>query len=105
MKIFTQKFTEENYESISYFTLRYIQLLKEDITLPKPKQNVTISKWLNGQMHIYFNKQELGSKSLKDKPGKKGYKSRKVPINHPWRKMNQGITKDKRRNYLIAALG
>ena len=83
----------------------YIQLLKGDAPLPKPKQNVTISKWLNGQMHIYFNEQELSYKPLKDKPGKKGYKSRKVPKDHPWRKMNQRLKQDKRRNYLIAALG
>ncbi len=83
----------------------YIQLLKGAAPLPKPKQNVTICKWLNGQMHIYFNEQELSYKSLKDKPGKKGYKSHKVPKDHPWRKMNQRLKKDKRRNYLIAALG
>lgn len=83
----------------------YIQLLKGNAPLPKPKQSVTISKWLNGQMHIYFNEQELSYKSLKDKPGKKGYKSRKVPKDHPWRKMNQRLKEDKRRNYLIAALG
>jgi hypothetical protein len=83
----------------------YIQLLKGNAPLPKPKQSVTISKWLNGQMHIYFNEQELSYKSLKDKPGKKGYKSRKVPKDHPWRKMNQKLKEDKRRNYLIAALG
>ena len=83
----------------------YIQLLKGNAPLPKPKQSVTISKWLNGQMHIYFNEQELSYKPLKDKPGKKGYKSRKVPKDHPWRKMNQRLKEDKRRNYLIAALG
>ncbi|MCH7722021.1 MAG: ISNCY family transposase [Bacteroidetes bacterium] len=83
----------------------YIQLLKGTAPLPKPKQNVTICKWLNGQMHIYFNEQELSYKSLKDKPGKKGYKSHKVPKDHPWRKMNQRLKEDKRRNYLIAALG
>ncbi len=83
----------------------YIQLLKGNAPLPKPKQSVTISKWLNGQMHIYFNEQELSYKSLKDKPGKKGYKSRKVPKDHPWRKMNQKLKEDKRRNYLIAVLG
>jgi len=83
----------------------YIQLLKGVAPLPKPKQHVTICKWLNGQMHIYFNEQQISYKSLKDKPGKKGYRSRKVPKNHPWRKMNQRIKEDKRRNYLIAALG
>ena len=83
----------------------YIQLLKGVAPLPKPKQNVTISKWLNGQMHIYFNEQELSYKPLKDKPGKKGYKAHKVPKDHPWRKMNQRMKEDKRRNYMIAALG
>ncbi len=42
---------------------------------------------------------------MKDKPGKKGYKSRKVTKDHPWRKMNQRLKPDKGRNYLIAALG
>lgn len=83
----------------------YIQLLKGIAPLPKPKQDVTICKWFNGQMHIYFNEQEISYKSLKAKPGKKGYKSRKVPKDHPWRKMNQRMKEDKRRNYLIAALG
>ena len=83
----------------------YIQLLKGVAPLPKPKQDVTICKWFNGQMHIYFNEQQISYKSLKAKPGKKGYKSRKVPKDHPWRKMNQRIKEDKRRNYLIAALG
>ena len=83
----------------------YIQLLKGVAPLPKPKQDVTICKWFNGQMHIYFNEQQISYKSLKAKPGKKGYRSRKVPKDHPWRKMNQRIKEDKRRNYLIAALG
>lgn len=83
----------------------YIQLLKGDAPLPRAKQSVTISKWLNGQMHIYFNEQELFYKPLKAKPAKKGYKTRKVPKDHPWRKWNQKIKDDKQRNYLRAALG
>jgi len=83
----------------------YIQLLRGSSPLPRPKQNVTISKWLNGQMHIYFNEQELSYKLLKDKPGKKGYKSRKVPKDHPWRRLNQKLADDKQRNFLRATLG
>jgi hypothetical protein len=49
----------------------YIQLLKGSSPLPIPKQNVTICKWLNGQMHIYFIEQEIKFKHLDDKPGKK----------------------------------
>src|SRR3989337_2197483 len=83
----------------------YIQLLKGESPLPRPKQDVTISRWLNGQMHIYFNKQELTFEELKGKPAKKGYKAFKPPKDHPWRKWNQKIADDKRRNFLGAALG
>lgn len=58
-----------------------------------PKQNVTIFNWLNGEMDIYFNGQEIKFNHLEDKPGKNGYKSRKVAKDHPWSKMKP---KDKR---------
>lgn len=83
----------------------YIQLLKGDSPLPRPKQDVTVSKWLNGEMHIYFNGQELNFTELDAKPVKKGYKVIKPPKDHPWRKMNQKLADDKRKNFLIAALG
>ena len=83
----------------------YIQLLKGTAPLPRPRQCVTICKWLNGEMHIYFNDQELSFAYLKDKPGKKGYKARAVPKDHPWRRWNQKLTDDKQRNYLAAVLG
>jgi transposase len=83
----------------------YIQLLKGTSPLPRPKQDVTVSKWLNAQMHIYFNGQELNFTELDAKPDKKGYKINKPPKDHPWRKMNQKLSDDKRRNFLIAALG
>jgi len=83
----------------------YIQLLKGTSPLPRPRQSVTICKWLNGEMHIYFNNQELSFTYLKDKPGKKGYKVRAVPKDHPWRRWNQKLTDDKQRNYLAAVLG
>jgi len=83
----------------------YIQLLKGSSPLPRPKQDVTVSKWLNGEMHIYFNGQELKFTELNEKPGKKGYKIIKPPKDHPFRKMNQRLREDRRRRYWIAALG
>jgi transposase len=83
----------------------YIQLLSGYSPLPKPKQNVTICKWLNGEMHIYFNGQEIKFKNLEDKPGKKEYKVRHVPKDHPWRRWNQKIKTDKQRRYQAAVLG
>lgn len=83
----------------------YVQLLTGKSPLPKPKQQVTVSKWLNGQIHIYFNGQELNFTELKAKPEKKGYKKIKPSKDHPFRKMNQRLKEDKRRNFLRAALG
>jgi len=83
----------------------YIQLLKGSSPLPRPEQSVTICKWLNGEMHIYFNEQEIKFNHLEHKPGKKGYKVRSVPKDHPWRRLNQKIKDDKLRNYLAAVLG
>jgi sRNA-binding carbon storage regulator CsrA len=83
----------------------YVQLLKGATPLPIPKQNVTICKWLNGEMHIYFNDQEIKFNHLDDKPGKKGYKGRPAAKDHPWRRWNQKINDDKQRNYFATVLG
>lgn len=83
----------------------YIQLLKGASPLPRPKQDVTVSKFLNGQIHIFFNGQELNFKELDSKPCKRGYKIIKPPKDHPFRKMNQRLPGDRKRRFLIAALG
>jgi hypothetical protein len=83
----------------------YIQLLNGTAPLPRPGQTVIISRWLNGQLHIYFNSQELKYTHLTEKPGKKGYKITKPAKDHPWRKMNQKILVDKQRNFFRAVLG
>jgi len=83
----------------------YIQLLTGQSPLPRPKQQVTVSRWLNGQLHIYFNGEELNFTELKGKPQKKGYKIVKPSKDHPFRKMNQRLKEDKRMNFLRSALG
>jgi hypothetical protein len=83
----------------------YIQLLKGVSPLPRPGQTVIISRWLNGQLHIYFNGQELRYTYLAEKPGNKGYKFHKVPKDHPWRRYNEKLKDDKRSRYLAAVLG
>lgn len=81
----------------------YIQLLKGESPLPKPKQDVTISRWLDDSLHIYFNKQELKFTDLKGKPEKKGYKIIKPGKDHPWRRMNNRLRGS--RDFSSAALG
>lgn len=83
----------------------YIQLLTKASPLPLPKQSVMVCKRLTDEIHIYYNGQELEYKELKDKPNKKGYKLHHPPKDHPFRRMNQKIKKDKQRNFFIATLG
>jgi transposase len=83
----------------------YIQLLTGEFPLPRPKQNVTVSKWLNGTMHINYNDQELNYNILKSKPKKKGYKKDPAPRDHPWRRMNRKISSDKQKNFFAAVFG
>jgi len=54
---------------------------------------------------LFLAKQELQYRILQEKPGKKGYKLRHLPKDHPWRRLNQKITVDKQRSFFAAALG
>jgi hypothetical protein len=83
----------------------YVQLLKGSSPLPRPKQNVTVSKWLDGSMHISFNEQELNFNILKSKPPQQERKKYVPPREHPWRRMNQKLSDDKQRNFFAAAFG
>ncbi len=83
----------------------YIQLLQSKAPLPLPTQVVTVCRWLNGQMHIYFNKQEIKFAQVTDKPAKRGYIIRPGPKDHPWRKLNDRLKLDKKRSYLMARQG
>jgi len=66
----------------------YIQLLKGKSPLPRPKQDVTVCKWLDETLHIYFNNQQIKFSYVNGKPEKKGYKIVSPSKDHPWRKMN-----------------
>jgi len=69
----------------------YVQLLKGKSPLPRPKQEVIVTKRFNNEMHIYYNDQELLYNELENRPMKKGYKIIKMTRDHPWRKMNNRI--------------
>ena len=84
---------------------RYIQLQKGLSPLPIPGQYVTVSKWLNGEMHIYFNQQEIEFTELKTKPVKKDRGKQSVPKDHPWRRQNLKLKEDIRRSHLTVILG
>ena len=74
----------------------YVQLLKGEAPLPKPRQDVFLSYWLDDSLHIYYNEQELSYKVLKDKPRKKVIRINKPGKNHPWRIMNSILPGNKK---------
>ena len=76
----------------------YIQLLKSESPLPRPKQDVTLHRHLSGELYIYFNGQKLKYEILTGKKAKQPYKFRKLPNDHPWRRMNNQMPGSK--NYI-----
>lgn len=74
----------------------YVQLLKGESPLPKPRQDVTLHKHLSGELFIYFNNQKLRYEILAGKKVKQPYKFRKLPSDHPWRRMNNQIPGSKK---------
>jgi hypothetical protein len=56
-------------------------------------------QWLNGEIHIYFNGQEINFAQLENKPAETGYKIHHLSKDHPWRRTNQEISDDKLRDY------
>lgn len=74
----------------------YIQLLKSESPLPRPKQDVILNKQLNGQMYIYFNGQKIKYEMLSGKRKKQPYEIRKLRNDHPWRRMNNQMSGSKK---------
>jgi transposase-like protein len=74
----------------------YVQLLKSESPLPKPRQDVMLHRHLSGELYIYFNDQKLGYEILTGKKAKQPYKFRKLPKDHPWRNMNNQIPGSKK---------
>lgn len=69
---------------------RYIQLEKSEVSLPMPKQNVTLRKYLDGSFHIFYEEEELTFRLLKGKPKKKQKVKLHPPQEHPWRNIKFG---------------
>jgi len=72
---------------------QYIQLLRSDSPLPPPRRIVTLRRWLDGSLHIFWNKHELNYEFIKAKP-KRNDKIQVPPSgNHPWRLYRIGKAK------------
>lgn len=85
---------------------KYIQLLKGKAPMPRVKQDVLVSHWLDDSLHISYNNQELGFEVLNGKPKKKKLQVlRKPGKDHPWRKLNNKLPGGNRGEISRVALG
>lgn len=64
---------------------RYIQLLPSAAPLPPPDSKVTVRRWLDGSLHIFWHNNELAFRQLDAKPLPKPRTYLPAPHSHPWR--------------------
>ena len=71
----------------------YFQLLSGRSPLPPPGRRVTVRRWLDDSLHIFWEDHELNFESLAHKPKSKSF-PRSIPSpSHPWRHMIVGKIK------------
>jgi len=64
---------------------QYIQLERSEAPLPPPTHIVTVRRWLDGTLHIFWRDHELCFTELKRKPRPKKRVHVKPAADHPWR--------------------
>jgi hypothetical protein len=79
---------EEQRKVNNDYTVQYegsfIQLERSESPLPPLRATVTIRRWLDGSLHIYWDETELTYRLLGGKPEPKP--QQKPPRDHPWRR-------------------
>lgn len=71
---------------------KLIQLQISDAPLPRPKEYVTIKKYLDDTLHIFYSEKELQYKPINERP-KRARVVTKPKKDHPWRKIKIGKAK------------
>jgi transposase len=74
-----------NYDYTITLEARYIQLLPSSAPLPPPRYKVTVRRWLDGSLHIFWHDHELAFVQLNAKPTPKPRTYLPAPHSHPWR--------------------
>jgi len=70
---------------------QYLQLERGDAPLPPPKREVTVRRWLDGSLHLFWNEHELKYATLKSKPVPQTSTTPPRPTSdHPWRRRPVG---------------
>lgn len=68
----------------------YVQLKRSETPLPPPRQYVTVRRWLDGSLHIFWKEHELDFSILKAKPRSKPPRRPLPSPDHPWRHIPLG---------------
>ena len=63
----------------------FIQLLRSNQPLPPPRSHVTVRRWLDGSLHIFWNDHDLRYEILANKPHTTRTPLHNPPPDHPWR--------------------
>jgi len=83
--IFCSTWTRSTYnDNTVTFEARYIQLERSATPVPPPRSHVTLRRWLDGSLHIFWNENELAFTMLPNKPDTR---PRSIPMpkpEHPW---------------------
>jgi hypothetical protein len=84
--------TERQVHNDSTITLEgtYVQLKRSETPLPPPRQYVTVRRWLDGSLHIFWKEHELDFSILKAKPRSKPPRHAPPSPDHPWRHIRLG---------------
>lgn len=73
----------------------YIQLERSDAPLPPPRHIVTVRRWLDGSLHLFWHEQELRFTELQRKPRPRKRLHVKPAADHPWRHKQVGRAKQR----------
>lgn len=71
---------------------KLIQLHISENPLPRPKEYVTIRKYLDDTLHIFYTEKELKYEFIKEKP-KRTRIITKPKKDHPWKRIKIGKAK------------
>jgi transposase len=69
---------------------RFVQLERSEAPLPPPLNKVTVHRWLDGSLHIFWHEHEIPFTHLKGPPKHKPYVPHPAASNHPWHRSNLG---------------
>ena len=79
-----------NYDYTITLNAQFIQLTPSRAPMPPPRRHVTLRRWLDGSLHIFWNEHELQFTELATRPTPKVRLPLSPPMSHPWRKKVMG---------------